>query len=200
MALMSSTTEDPGLPPPLSTRDQESLLDIAWASIRHGVHHGSPLIPDPDRLSPRLRETGAAFVTLESGGGLRGCIGTLEAVDALGVDVAHNAFRAAFRDPRFPSLTSGELDSLDLHLSILGPPVPLVAGSEAELLAGLEPGKDGLILELPPGHRGTFLPQVWESLPDGKAFLAHLRRKAGLSPDFWSPELRFHRYRMREVG
>jgi AmmeMemoRadiSam system protein A len=191
--------DDPALPPPLTTGEAERLVEIAWDSVHHGLAHGKPGLPDPGGLPERLRNVGAAFVTLEIGGGLRGCIGSLEPVDPLAVDVARNAFKAAFRDPRFPRLTESELDGLNLKISVLGPPVPVPAQTETELLAALEPGLDGLILELPPSHRSTFLPQVWDSLPEGPAFLAHLRRKAGLPPDFWSPELLFHRYRMREV-
>lgn len=195
-----STPDDPALPPPISAADGERLLAIARASLRHGTSHRAPLIPELASLSDRLREPGAVFVTLDLDGKLRGCIGTLQPRDPLAVDVAWNAYRAGFEDPRFPSVTREEADRVSLRISILGPAIPVPAESEEELLASLEPGVDGVILELPPHRRSTFLPQVWESLPEGPRFLAHLRRKAGLPPDFWSPDLRFHRYRMREVG
>ncbi len=199
MGHSSSTPEDPALPPPISPEDAERLLAAAWASLRHGATHGAPLIPDLAGVSDRLFEPGAAFVTLEMEGRLRGCIGTLEPRDPLVVDVAWNAYRAGFEDPRFPPVTEAEADRIDLGISVIGPAIPVPARSEEELLASLEPHVDGLILELPPHRRSTFLPQVWDSLPDGSEFLAHLRKKAGLPPDYWSPELRFHRYRMREV-
>jgi AmmeMemoRadiSam system protein A len=199
MGLMSSMLDDPALPQPLGPGEGARLVEEAWDSIRHGLSHGTPGLPDLAALPQRLRDPGAAFVTLEIDGALRGCIGSLEPVDPLAADVARNAFKAAFQDPRFPPLSDRELDRLDLKISVLGPPVPVPAHTEAELLAALEPGLDGLILELPPLHRSTFLPQVWDSLPEGRAFLAHLRQKAGLPSDFWSSELLFHRYRMREV-
>lgn len=196
----SSTPEDPALPPPLSHEEAQRLVAAAWASLRHGIAERAPLIPDLADVTDRLLQPGAAFVTLKIEGSLRGCIGTLEPRDPLVVDVAWNAYRAGFEDPRFPPLTGAEADRIDLHISVIGPAIPVPARSEEELLASLEPHVDGVILELPPHRRSTFLPQVWDSLPEGPEFLAHLRKKAGLPPDYWSPELRFHRYRMLDVG
>jgi len=182
-----------------STEDREALLEIARASIRHGLEHGSPLQVDPDRFSPRLREPGACFVTLRLSGRLRGCVGSLDATRSLVEDVAHNAFASAFRDSRFEPLTEEEeRTGLDLHLSILTPPEPLPCRSEAELLAKLRPGIDGLILR-DGSHRATFLPSVWESLTEPKKFLAELKRKAGLSENHWSDGIRFQRYRAESV-
>ena len=181
------------------TEDREALLEIARASIRHGLEHGYPLQVDPDRFSPRLREPGACFVTLRRSGRLRGCVGSLDATRALVEDVAHNAFASAFRDSRFKPLTAEEERAgLDLHLSILTPPEPLPCQSEAELLSKLQPGIDGLILQDGP-HRATFLPSVWESLVEPKKFLAELKRKAGLSENHWSDGIRFQRYRAESV-
>jgi AmmeMemoRadiSam system protein A len=186
-------------PPPLDEpEDRESLLGIARASIRHGLEHGSALRVDPERFSPRLREPGACFVTLRRSGTLRGCVGSLRATRPLVEDVAENAFASAFRDSRFQPLTETEHADLDLHLSILTPPEPLPCRSEAELLSRLRPGIDGLILEDGP-RRATFLPAVWESLADPKKFLVELKRKAGLSEDHWSAEIRFHRYRTESI-
>jgi len=112
--------------------------------------------------------------------------------------VVENARAAAFYDPRFPPLERRELGGLDIHLSVLTPSEPLPAASEAELLAALAPGEDGLILEEGP-RRSTFLPQVWESLPEPRDFLRQLKRKAGLPPDHWSPDLRFRRYRVETI-
>jgi AmmeMemoRadiSam system protein A len=200
MGLSSSTPEDLALPPPVSPEEEERLVAVAWASLRHGITDRAPLIPDLFGLNERLLEPGATFVTLEIEGRLRGCIGTLEPREPLVVDVARNAYRSGFEDPRFPPVTEDEADRIDLGISVIGPPIPVPARSEEELLASLEPHVDGVILELPPHRRSTFLPQVWDSLPDGREFLAHLRKKAGLPPDFWSPELRFQRYRMRDLG
>ena len=130
-----------------------------------------------------LDAPGASFVTLTSGrapgGALRGCIGSLEARRPLREDVEANAVAAACRDPRFPPLGRAELDDVVVEVSVLSAPTALPAVDEPELLARLRPGVDGVILSAP-GHRATFLPQVWDQLPDPAEFLSHLRRKAGL--------------------
>ena len=189
----------PTQPLPLeSPQDREALLEVARASIRHGLERGSPLPVDKDRYSERLREPGACFVTLRRSGILRGCVGSLAATRPLVEDVAQNAFASAFRDSRFEPLTEEEQADLDIHLSILSTPEPLPCRSEAELLSKLRPGIDGLILADGP-HRATFLPSVWESLAEPKRFLAALKRKAGLSEDHWSEGIRFHRYRAESI-
>jgi len=108
-------------------------------------------------------------------------------------DVAENAFAAAFRDPRFPAISSSELADLDLHISILSPAEAMHFDSEQSLLAQLKPGLDGLILQ-DGYHRGTFLPSVWEQLPDAAEFLRNLKQKAGLPSDYWSDHLKISRY------
>jgi AmmeMemoRadiSam system protein A len=153
-----------------------------------------------DDYPPELRRPGASFVTIrDAAGGLRGCIGSLEARRPLVEDVAENAFSAAFGDSRFPALQVDELPDLELHVSILGPPEALAPRSRAELLAMLRPGRDGLILE-DRGRRATFLPQVWESLSDADDFVGQLWRKAGLPEDHWSPHVRAWRYEARTAG
>lgn len=140
-----------------------------------------------------LDEPGATFVTLKIARELRGCIGSLAPHRALGDDVRANAQAAAFDDPRFPPLAIGEYESLEVEVSVLSPSTPLVVRSEAELHASLRPGIDGVTLQW--GHRrGTFLPQVWDSLPTPREFIAHLKRKAGLPLDFWSSDLAISRY------
>jgi AmmeMemoRadiSam system protein A len=145
-----------------------------------------------------LRKPGAAFVTLDIRGRLRGCVGSLSASAPLVQDVARNAFAAAFQDYRFSPLTGEELPQLGLHISLLTPPLPFEVNTRDELIRTLRPGVDGLLLEDPP-FRSTFLPQVWESLPDPEDFLSELFLKAGLPPDHWSPSLRFRRYRVEEI-
>jgi len=140
-----------------------------------------------------LQEPAATFVTLELDGRLRGCIGSLEAQRSLRDDVTGNARSAAFEDPRFPSLTAQELDGLGVEVSVLSEPEPIECCSEAELLAALRPGVDGLVLECG-SHRSTFLPQVWENLSQPSDFLAALKQKARLERDFWSAEMCFSRY------
>ena len=148
---------------------------------------------DPGDYNQVLQEPGAAFVTLHIENDLRGCIGSLEVQDPLIVDVVKNAYSAAFDDPRFPALTWPEFERLELHVSVLGPARRMVFASEQELIQQLRPEIDGLILE-EGNYRGTFLPSVWERLPDPYDFITHLKRKAGLQPDYWSDTLRVSRY------
>jgi AmmeMemoRadiSam system protein A len=171
---------------------------VARESIEHGLAHECPLTVDPEQFSPQLREPGACFVTLRRSGHLRGCVGSLEATRPLVADVAYNAFASAFRDSRFRPLTREEAVDLEIHLAILTAPEPLPCETQADLLAELKPGIDGLILQDGP-YRATFLPAVWESLEEPERFLAELKRKAGLSPDHWSGSIRFQRYRAQSI-
>jgi AmmeMemoRadiSam system protein A len=144
---------------------------------------------------PALEAPGATFVTLFKHGLLRGCIGTLEARRPLGVDVRANAVAAAFDDPRFPRLANEEFIDTSVEVSLLSAPEPMMADGEQDLLAQLRPGVDGLVLEFA-GRRATFLPQVWDSLREPTAFLAELKRKAGLPIDFWNAAAHISRYRV----
>lgn len=155
------------------------------------------LAAEPPARIPQLAEPGACFVTLTRHGELRGCIGSLEAYRPLGEDVLENARAAAFRDPRFPPVSSKEWPQIRVEVSLLSVPEALPCASEAELLAQLQPGTDGLIFAVG-ARRATFLPQVWEQLPDPQDFLWHLRQKAGLPGDYWSPEVRCWRYRVQK--
>jgi AmmeMemoRadiSam system protein A len=166
-------------------------------SILFGLEKGRALEPELDAAPPALRSPGAAFVTLNLRGRLRGCVGSFEARRPLLQDVAQNAYSAAFKDYRFPPLSEAELPEVDLHISLLTPLEPLEVGSREELLGALRPGVDGLLFEDPP-HRATFLPQVWASLEDPRDFLCELFLKAGLRRDHWSESVRFHRYRVEE--
>ncbi len=177
----------------LSASDRATLLDVARASIQHGLRHRQALAVNPDDYPATLRPLRAAFVTLEIGGQLRGCIGALAAYQPLVQDVATHAHAAAFEDPRFPELQPDEFPKLDIFISVLSPPEPMHFSSEEELLNQVRPGVDGLILHFR-HYRATFLPAVWENLPDPYLFLAQLKHKAGLPLDFWSPELRVERY------
>ena len=171
---------------------REILLAHARESIRHGLDQGRPLPVCASNVDRALRAERASFVTLQLGGELRGCIGSIEARNPLIEDVAHNAFAAAFRDPRFPSLRKSDFDGLEIHISILTPMSPIVADNEAALLAALQPGVDGILLRQG-AYRSTFLPQVWEQLPEPREFLRHLRRKAGLL-DHFDPRATYFRY------
>lgn len=140
-----------------------------------------------------LRAPGASFVTLQCDGKLRGCIGSIEVHRPLGDDVAYNAFAAAYRDVRFPPLTPAIRDRLAVEVSVLSAREPVFAPTEAALAAELRPGVDGVVLEFE-GRCATFLPQVWESLPDPFDFLAELRLKARLPARFWHERLAVSRY------
>jgi len=183
----------------LSPADRATLLDVARASIQHGLRHRQALAVNPDDYPETLRPLRATFVTLETGGQLRGCIGALVAYQPLVQDVARHAYAAAFEDPRFPELRPDELPKLEIFISVLSPPEPMRFSSEEDLLAQVRPGVDGLILQFHQ-YRATFLPAVWESLPDPYIFLTHLKQKAGLPLDFWSPDLRAERYTTEYFG
>ena len=167
-----------------------TLLGIARDSIEAALGV-SPRKPLPDALW--LKPVRASFVTLTQNGGLRGCIGSLEAHRPLGEDVSHNARAAALSDPRFAPLAREELAATRVEVSILATPKLLAFADHADLIAQLRPGEDGLILECG-GARGTFLPQVWESLPDPEQFVAELKRKAGLEPGVSTAKCRIQRY------
>jgi len=169
------------------------LLAIARQSLAEAFGLASGRAGADAHPEPWLAEPGATFVTLRRNGLLRGCVGTLRAWRPLADDVRANARAAAFSDTRFPPLTRDEFAAVDLEISLLSTPEPVSVASEAEAVAVLRPGIDGVILEYR-DHRSTFLPQVWEQLPDPRELLAHLKHKAGLSPTFWHPELRLWRY------
>lgn len=145
-----------------------------------------------------LQARGACFVTLTQQGQLRGCMGSLEAHRSLLADVQLNAVAAAVRDPRFLPLTLNELDQTALEISLLSPLQSLQFDNEAHALAQLQPGVDGVVFEFT-HYRSTFLPQVWEQLPSVTQFMAHLKHKAGLPPDFWAEGVRLQRYSVRKL-
>jgi len=169
----------------------KTLIAIARNAIEKELFNEKEL----KSAAPWLDECGATFVTLTRDGQLRGCIGSLEAVRPLGVDVAENALGAAFHDPRFPRLTAEEWPRCEVEVSLLSAPKRIEFAGEADLLAQLQPGGDGVILECD-GRRATFLPQVWESLPDKRAFLAELVKKAGLPADTRLGRCKVSRYRV----
>ena len=175
------------------------FLQIAKGSIEHGLSAHAPLSLALETLPPEMVEIGACFVTLNKNGRLRGCIGSPEAWRALATDVAENAFRAAFKDPRFAPLKSDETDQIDIHLSVLSPAEPFAFGDEADLIAKLRVGEDGLIIE-DQGRRALFLPSVWSQLPDPAQFVAHLKAKAGLGATHWSDTFKGSRFIAAETG
>ena len=165
------------------------------AQARAAIAQAFGFVVDPPASLPALTAPGATFVTLTLEGHLRGCIGSLRAYRSLGEDVRANALAAAFRDPRFPPLDIRDFPRTRVEVSLLAEPVPLPVRDEAHACQVLVPHRDGVILSWG-RHRATFLPQVWESIPDAAGFLRELKRKAGLQPDFWAPDLALMTYRV----
>ncbi len=177
------------MPDPLGS----ALLVRARNAI--AAEFGMPAVPEPE--DPALVSPGATFVTLTQECHLRGCIGSLEAHRPLDTDVRANARAAAFADPRFSPLKLAELRRTRIEVSLLSPAVPIEFADEADAVTKLRPDIDGVILEWD-GRRGTFLPQVWESLHEPQLFLNLLKQKAGLPADFWAPDVRLYRYEVQK--
>ena len=180
----------------LDLTERGVLTGVAHSSIEGGLN-GEELRVDPSAHPPALREQGASFVTLCKQGELRGCVGALEAERALVEDVARSAHGAAFGDPRFPPLRAEEFQELEIHISVLSPLETVPVRTRDELIASLRPKVDGLLLRQGT-LRGTFLPSVWESLPDPRDFLRELELKAGLGQDPWSRPIECLRYTTQE--
>ncbi|NMG74129.1 AmmeMemoRadiSam system protein A [Aromatoleum diolicum] len=181
------------MPLPPDTELGDILLSRARQAIAHelGAESGAP------GDDPRLSERGATFVTLKRDGELRGCIGSVRAQRTLGEDVLLNAVAAATRDPRFPPLTRDELGKVSVEVSLLSTPEFLEFAGEDELLRQLRPGIDGLLL-FAGCRNATFLPQVWDQLPEPRKFLAALKQKAGLAPDRPASNLMVATYTVRK--
>ena len=167
----------------------DALLLTARAALERAFAGDGRVAPGHEALDA----PGATFVTLVQHGELRGCIGTLEPCRSLRRDVEENTLAAAFEDPRFTPLLATELSCTRIEVSLLSAAVPIAAASERELLQRLVPGIDGVVLEWRE-RRSTFLPQVWETLPDPRDFIAALKRKAGFDERFWADDIRVARY------
>ncbi|MGH8619207.1 MAG: AmmeMemoRadiSam system protein A [Burkholderiales bacterium] len=166
---------------------------VLLALARGAIARELGIATAPPASASWLATPGATFVTLMKAAALRGCIGSLEPRRALLDDVQANAVAAALRDPRFPALAADELPQIDVEVSLLSPTQALAFRDEADALAQLVPGADGVIFEYG-HHRSTFLPQVWEQFATPAEFVGHLKYKAGLPPDFWAPEVKLARY------
>ncbi|UCG73000.1 MAG: AmmeMemoRadiSam system protein A [Chromatiales bacterium] len=178
----------------LAAHECKALLRIARASIQHGLASDRPLELEVAQLAGRLGERRASFVSVYHRTELRGCVGNLQASLPLANDVARNAYHAASQDRRFQPLTATELSSSSIEVAVLSAPQPIEFESEADLHRRLVPHEDGVILA-GENSRATFLPKVWEKLPQPADFIRELKRKAGLPADYWSDSLRFARYR-----
>jgi AmmeMemoRadiSam system protein A len=168
----------------LTVEEQNILLRLAREALERGVR-GESLPPlDASVLTPRLREDGASFVTLTEAGQLRGCIGALEPYQSLAEDVREHAVAAALEDPRFPRVQERELSGIQIEVSRLTRPLPLEYWDATDLLSKLQPHVDGIILR-DATRRSTFLPQVWEKIPDPAEFLSNLCYKMAGDPNLW---------------
>lgn len=171
------------------TETANTLLPIARASIASQLGKVHPA----DESAQWLREQGASFITLNLQNKLRGCIGSLRAHRPLLDDIKANAMAAAFKDPRFKPLTAAEYDNIEVEISLLSALSNLNFADEASALAQLKPHVHGVIFEYG-HHRSTYLPQVWDNFTDPVMFMATLKQKAGLPPNFWEPGVKLHTY------
>lgn len=185
MAPMRSTEID--------AQQRKLLLELAAAVVKKAASQGKRTTVNIADYSDVLLEQRACFVTLTINHLLRGCIGSLRAVEPLVASVAHNAYAAAMTDPRFPAVTSNELNALSYEISVLTPPEPMPVENEEQLLRDIRPGIDGVILE-GEGCGATYLPSVWEQLPEPGEFIRQLKLKAGLPADYWSSSMTIQRY------
>lgn len=182
----------------LTPEEKQMLLALAREAITRTVDNQEPPGVDLDALSEELRRDAATFVTLTKRGELRGCIGSLDPRRPLVLDVRENAMAAAVSDPRFPPVTADELDDLHVEISVLSKPEPLSYDGPEDLIAKLRRGVDGVVIERG-WNRATFLPQVWEKLPDPHQFLQHLCTKAYLPADSYSrPGLDVYTYQVEK--
>jgi AmmeMemoRadiSam system protein A len=168
----------------MEPEDKRRLLAVARRAIEQGVNQKPLESLENLPLPARVWSNGACFVTLTIGGALRGCIGSLVALRPLVEDVQEHALDAAVNDYRFPPVRPDEVPRLHIELSVLSTPARLDYSAPADLLRTLRPGVDGVILESG-RRRATFLPQVWEKVPDPAEFLGMLCEKMGLAGDAW---------------
>ncbi len=169
---------------PLSDDEKRTLLRLAREALERSVRRQPLPRIDKTSLTPALRAEGASFITLTEDGQLRGCIGALEPYQPLADDVREHAIAAALQDYRFPPVRPNELPKIEIEISRLTPPQPLEYTSPEDLLAALHPNLDGIILR-DGSRRATFLPQVWQQIPEKADFLNQLCVKMGAARDLW---------------
>ena len=183
---------------PLTDGEKQTLLRIAREAIESAVKGNAPPSIEQTLLTQALRENGASFVTLTIADNLRGCIGALEAYQPLAEDVREHAVSAAMDDPRFPPVREAELSRIHIEVSRLTSPKELEYADADDLLKKLRPYIDGVILRH--GFRkATFLPQVWEKIPDPVEFLEQLCYKMGERGNLWrNTKLQVFTYQVEE--
>jgi AmmeMemoRadiSam system protein A len=174
-------------PGELTEEEGKHLLSVARKTIEEALTQKGEKEPLDLLYSPKFSEKRGTFVTLTIDGSLRGCIGHIIPQESLLDGVRINAINAAFRDPRFRPLSKNEFEKTKIEISVLTTPKALSYSDANDLLMKLRPGIDGVIIKKG-YHQATFLPQVWEQLPDKKSFLTHLCLKAGLDGDIWKDE------------
>jgi AmmeMemoRadiSam system protein A len=177
----------------LSDGEVALVLDIADNAIVEGLLGRPQSAPDVRLLPAALRVHTGVFVTLSVDGELNGCIGSIQGSEPLGLGAARHAWSAAFADPRLPVLQRADYERLMIEVSVLSPLVPMPAASRQQVLDGLRPGVDGLVVAAG-GRQAVFLPVVWDQLPDPDAFVDHLQAKAGMWPGSWSRGMRAWRF------
>ena len=177
----------------LTKEDKNVLKSAARDALMHSINHSEELPVSLPEFPATLHIHQNTFVTLKYKGKVIGCMGSLEADRPLVKDVVHHTFSASYYDPRFPDLKAIDPKKIEIHISLLSPIEEIKFSSEPELLSKICPGKDGLLM-CENQQRGTFLPAVWESIPDPESFLKELKRKAGLPVDYWSDTIKVYRY------
>jgi uncharacterized protein len=177
----------------LTKEDKDILKKVAHDAVMHTVFHSKELPVSLFEFPATLQSHQNTFVTLKYNNKVIGCMGSLEANQPLINDVVHHAFSASYYDPRFPDPKTINPEKIEIHISLLSPLEAIKFGSEQELLSVIRPGKDGLLM-CEGQQSGTFLPVVWDSIPDPESFLRELKRKAGLRGDYWSDTIKVFRY------
>jgi uncharacterized protein len=168
----------------LSRDEKLQLLRLARQGLAAAVNGHIPPALEATHRTPALARPGCSFVTLTELGELRGCIGSLVAEQPLWLDVQQRAGQAGLDDYRFTPVQPDELLNIEIEVSVLSAPAPLAYDSPDDLLRKLRPHVDGVVLRQGM-HRATFLPQVWETVPDPAQFLSMLCQKLGAAPDAW---------------
>jgi hypothetical protein len=177
----------------IEEREGQRLVELARDAILHELGGPPPARPS----GPRFDAPGATFVTVTRDGQLHGCIGSIAPRRGLASDVEHNAVAAAFMDPRSQAYRAEWLGEMGVEVTLLGPLAPLHFKDQEDLLRQLVPHVDGLVLRWG-RYRGTFLPQVWDSLEDPREFLSRLKEKAGLAADFWAEDVEVSRFHVQK--
>jgi AmmeMemoRadiSam system protein A len=171
----------------LSDQEKKYLLGLAREALTLGVR--GLKLPDLElrSITPKLRQPGATFVTLTKNQELRGCIGSLEATRPLAEDVRIHTIAAALEDYRFPPVEVNEVPMISIEISRLTTPTKIDFDHPDEAKSIIRPGIDGVVIRKG-GRRATFLPQVWEKVPEIDIFLGMLCRKMGAASDCWQEE------------